>query len=95
MLPDKRADELIERLKRKIEVFVVAFCIIIIVACCVYGYIVRPIKDGQSTSVGYEKFKSFSMPIGDVTGTEDYDDVTVATYTDDWGIRYEVKERIK
>jgi hypothetical protein len=95
MHPDKRADELIERLKRKIEVFIVAFCIIIIVACCVYGYIVRPMKDEQSTSVGYEKFKSFSMPIGDIKGTEEYDDETVATYTDDWGIRYEVKERTK
>lgn len=93
--PDKKADELIERLKRKIEVFIVAFCIIIIVACCVYGYIVRPMKDEQSTSVGYEKFKSFSMPIGDIKGTEEYDDETVTTYTDDWGIRYEVKERTK
>jgi hypothetical protein len=96
--PDKRADELIERLKRKIEVFVVAVCIIIIVICCVYGYIVHPMKDGQvksSITIGYEKFKSFSMPIGDIKGTEEYDDETVATYTDDWGIRYEVKERTK
>lgn len=98
MHPDKRADELIERLKRKVEVFIVAFCIIIITICCIYGYIVHPIKGEQvksSITVGYEKFKSFSMPIGDVTGTEDYEDKTIATYTDDWGIRYEVKERIK
>ena len=94
MTADKKADILMDRLKRKVEVSIITLCIIIIVACCVYIYIVRPIKDNP-TKVAYEKFKSFSMPIGDVSGTEDYEDETVRTYTDDWGIRYEVKERIK
>ena len=94
MTADKKADILMDRLKRKVEVSIITLCIIIIVACCVYIYIVRPIKD-KPTNVAYEKFKSFSMPIGDVSGTEDYEDETVRTYTDDWGIRYDVKERIK
>jgi hypothetical protein len=96
MYPDKRADELVERLKRKIEVFIVAFCIIIITICCIYAYIIRPVMDKKvESTVGYEKFKSFSMPIGDIRGTEEYDDKTIATYTDDWGIRHELKERTK
>jgi hypothetical protein len=97
MYPDERVDELIDRLKRAIGAGIICICIIIITVCCVYMYIVRPINDKQKSTIkiGYEKFKSFSMPIGDVTGTEDYDDATVATYTDDWGIRYEVKERTK
>jgi hypothetical protein len=98
MYPDEKVDELIERLKRKIEVSIIAICIIVIVMCCVYAYIVRPIKDGQiksSIQVGYEKFRSFSMPLGDTTGTEDYEEQTVSERTDDWGIRYIDKERIK
>jgi hypothetical protein len=98
MHPDKKADELIERLKRKIEAFIIVFCIIIITICCIYAYIIRPVMDNKAKSsitVGYEKFKSFSMPIGDIRGTEEYDDKTIATYTDDWGIRHELKERTK
>ena len=91
-------EELKKRLERKIEVFIVAFAIILIFISCLYAYIIHPIKEGRVKStieIGYEKFKSFSMPIGDITGTEEYDDATVATYTDDWGIRYEVKKRTK
>jgi hypothetical protein len=96
--PDKKADELIERLKRKIEVSVIVICIVVIVLCCIYAYIVRPIKDGQvksSIQVGYEKFKSFSLPLGDTTGTEAYEEETISERTDNWGIRYIDKQRIK
>jgi hypothetical protein len=95
MYPDKKMDELMDRLKRKIEAFVLTTSIIIIAICLVYLYIIRPSKSTTPTKIAYEKFKTFSMPIGDVTGTEDYEDETIATYTDDWGIRYDVKQRIK
>ena len=97
MHPDKRADELIEKLKRAVGAGILCICIIIITICCVYMYIVRPVKDRQKSTIeiGYEKFKSFSLPLGDTTGTVEYEDETIKEYTDDWGIRYEVKERIK
>ena len=94
MYPDKKMDELMDRLKRKIEAFVLTTSIIIIAICLVY-LIVRTSKGTSPKIVAYEKFKTFSMPIGDVTGTEDYEDETIATYTDDWGIRYDVKQRTK
>jgi len=94
MYPDKKMDEIMNRLRRKIEAFVLTVCIIIISICLVYVYIVRPSKNA-APKIAYEKFKSFSMPIGDVTGTEDYEDITVKKYTDDWGIRYDIKERVK
>lgn len=94
MYPDKKMDEIMSRLRRKIEAFVLTVCIIIISICLVYVYIVRPSKS-VAPKIAYEKYKNFSMPIGDVTGTEDYEDITVKKYTDDWGIRYEVKERVK
>jgi hypothetical protein len=95
--PDKKADELIERLKRKIEVAIIVFCIIVIVACCIYGYIVHPMGSNvkSTITVGYEKFKSFSLPLGDTTGTEAYEEETISEHTDDWGIRYIDKQRIK
>jgi hypothetical protein len=95
MYPDQKMDKLIERLKRKIEAAIIVFCIIIIVACCVYGYILRPMKDKSVNLVAYEKFQRFSMPLGDTTGTEDYDEQTVSERTDDWGIHYVDKERVK
>jgi hypothetical protein len=52
-------------------------------------------KKKNNVKISYEKFKRFSMPLGDVTGTEEYEDKTVRTYTDDWGIRYDVKQRTK
>jgi hypothetical protein len=94
MYPDQKMDEIITRLKRSIEKFVITTCIIIIAICLVY-LIVRTSKGTTPKIVAYEKFKTFSMPIGDVTGTEDYEEATIATYTDDWGIRYNVKERTK
>jgi len=95
MHADKKMDEIMDRLKRKIEAFVLTVCIVIITICLVYVYIVRPSKIVSPNKIAYEKFKHFSMPIGDVTGTEDYEEVTVKTYTDDWGIRHELKKRVK
>ena len=97
MSADEKADILMDRLKRTISAGIVCICIIIITLCIVYMYIVYPTKGEQKSTiqVGYEKFKSFSLPLGDTTGTEDYNDETVKKYTDNWGIRYEVKERIK
>lgn len=98
MHPDKKVDEIIERLKRKVEIFVILFCTIIIIICCVYAYIVYPMKSTNvksSLDVGYEKTKRFSLPLGDISGTDEYEDKTIKTYTDDWGIKYEIKERIK
>lgn len=95
MYPDQKMNDIVERLKRKIEVFVIIVCIVIITICLMYVYIIHPFKNTPPTKIAYEKFKTFSMPIGDVTGTEDYEDVTVKKYTDDWGIRYEVKQRVK
>jgi hypothetical protein len=95
MRPDK--NELMDRLSRKIEAMIIVICIIIITACCLYAYIYRPVKENVKSSldVGYEKFKTFSLPIGDTTGTEAYEDRTVSQYVDEWGIRHILKERIK
>jgi hypothetical protein len=93
MSPDK--NELIQRLNRKIEAMIVTICIIIITGCFLYAYIIRPIKDVAPTKVGYEKFRSFSLFLGDTTGTENYEERTVREYTDDWGIRHVTKERVK
>jgi hypothetical protein len=49
----------------------------------------------SSLHIGYRKFQRFSMPLGDTTGTEAYEEITVADYTDDWGIRHVSKQRIK
>ena len=97
MTPQQQADKVISRLISKIETFVVTVCLIIITFCLVYAYLVYPIMDKKKNNVkiSYEKFKRFSMPLGDVTGTEEYEDKTVRTYTDDWGIRYDVKQRTK
>lgn len=98
MHPDQKADELIEKLKRAIGAGILLFCIIVITICIVYMYIVYPVKDKRVKSVievGYEKFKSFSLPLGDTTGTMEYDEQTIKEYTDDWGIRYTIKRRIK
>jgi hypothetical protein len=98
MYPDQKMDELIDRLKRKIEVSIIAICIVVIAVCCVYAYIVCPIKDKQvksSIQARYEKFKSFSLPLGDTTGTENYEEQTVSERTDGWGIHYIAKQRIK
>jgi hypothetical protein len=95
MRPDK--NELMDRLNRKIEAMIIVICIIIITACCLYAYIYRPIEENVKSSldVGYEKFRSFSLFLGDTTGTEEYEERTVSEHTDDWGIRYVIKERIK
>lgn len=97
MYPDKKVDQLIERLKLKIETAIIVMCIVLIVLCCVYAYIVRPVRDNVKSTldVGYEKFKSFSLPLGDTTATTEYNEETVKEYTDDWGIRYTIKQRIK
>lgn len=80
---------------RKVEVFIATICIIIIAICLLYAYVVYPIKESSPIKVGYEKFRSFSLPLGDTTGTVEYEERTTREYTDDWGIRYELKERIK
>lgn len=91
-------EEFIRRLKRKVEVSIIAFAIILIVISCVYAYIIQPVKGKPVKStieIGYEEFKSFSLPIGDTTGTESYEERTVSQYVDDWGIRHILKERVR
>jgi hypothetical protein len=97
MTPQQQADKVISRLIGKIEAFVVTVCLIIITFCLVYAYLVYPTMDKKKNNVkvAYEEFRRFSMPLGDITGTEEYEDKTVRTYTDDWGIRYDVKQRTK
>jgi len=95
MTPQQKADQVIERLKHKIEMAIIVFCIIIIAVCCVVGYIVHPMMGKSPLRIGYGKFQRFSMPLGDTTGTEAYEERTVAEHTDDWGIRYVSKQRIK
>ena len=98
MTPQQQADKVIGYLIDKIETTILLICVGIITFCLIYAYLIRPFADKEQPNdikVGYEKFKTFSMPLGDVTGTEEYEDKTVREYTDDWGIRYELKQRIK
>lgn len=98
MTPKQKADEVIERLMYKIEMTIIVFCIIIITICCVIGYIVHPMMDAKvkpSINVAHEKFKVFSMPLGDTTGTEAYEEETVRDYVDAWGIRNVDKQPIE
>lgn len=97
MTPQQQADKVIGYLIDKIETAILMICIGIITFCLVYAYLLRPFikEQPKEVKVAYEKFRTFSMPIGDVRGTEEYEDETVKTYTDDWGIRHELKRRIK
>jgi hypothetical protein len=95
MTPKQKADEVIERLMHKIEMTIIVFCIIIITVCCVVGYVVHPMMGKSSLHKGYEKLQRFSLPLGDTTGTEAYEERTVTEHTDNWGIHYVSKQRIK
>lgn len=88
----------IEELKDKIELAIIVFCLVIISVCCVAAYIILPIQDKMketTPSSKVVKYVAFSMPIGDTTGTEAYEERTVSDYTDEWGVRTVDKERIK
>lgn len=94
MKSDKERQELMTSLKRKIEAAVLTICIIIIVICAIYAYIVNPVKAEVKSTLNVA-YKPFVIPLSDTTGTVEYEERIVSVTTDEDNVTHVKVERIK
>ena len=89
MYPDQKMDKIIEKYKHRIEVSIITICVVIIVICCVYAYIVRPINNVKRVKSNIEiGYKPFSMYIENTKGTLEWNEQKVSDYVDDYNLRH-------